>query len=1041
SIWDIKRQTGYLSPELQLSFDRSLSYPSRDIAQSVQRFYRGRGARFILTSLAVMLVPTLVVGADVTRTWDATDNNGAPTTNNNFYSNLNWDSDIRPTFTGNTDSLVFDGANSGSTIALNINGGLSSYLVKSITFNAGTYTITGGQNLTFGDATTSVNNTGNLTNNTPNLQTLNPAAVVSFSFGTINAAAGGITFGGSSEINIGNQSAAAGRDVTVDGNFNVTINRMITGLGTDISEGGALIKNGAGTLFLQGDSPSWGGRITINAGVLQINKSNALGSSDGRTTITGGSDTGRLQLTGGINVGENLYLGGRLAGSTAAHLVNVGGNNTISTPIRLQAGGSEFGISSNSGSLTINNNIDYDTVSGPTNLTLGGAGIGIVAGKIGVGARPISIIKTGSGTWTFSGANNDYTGSTQIAGGRLNLNTSQVGGGAISVADGSTLGISVSAAGQTLNTSDLILGSVTGATLALDLGGFGNTTAALVNATNLTINGASTLQLSAGGAGLGIGQFPLIQYVNPVGGSGFAGLTLGSLPPRVTANLLEDSAGHRLLLNVTAFDVPRWTGDLSSDWNATDDLITGTENWKELNSGNVTTYLQGGAGTDSVLFDDTAKPTAPGAVNVNLTTTLTPATVTVNNSALTYTFSGAGQLSGGANIVKKGTGTLILANTGVNNYTGTTKIESGTLQIGDGTSSGTVGTGEITNNGTLIINRPDAVTVGPVIGGNGAIIKLGSGAATLSSNNTYTGAVTVSAGTLKLGNSNALGSIVAGTTVESGAALDVNGRTVPVGEIISVSGFGVHDTGALINTGTGGLAIGVKNVNLTGSASFGGTARWDIRDSPGGLNANGFELVKVGTNTIFLSNIGETHLGNLTVTDGRFVLEGNTTFGDQPGKITVTAGADLGVEDGIVAHTKPIQLDGGMLSASAGTENLYNSPITLNGSGTARVNTNITLTLGGVISGVGNLNKTSAGLLILTGNNTYEGVTTVSHGTLRVGGDGPSGTVGTGDISLEATTGNTATLAFRRSDTGLIVSNNIISSGSGANVINIGATN
>ena len=204
-----------------------------------------------------------------------------------------------------------------------------------------------------------------------------------------------------------------------------------------------------------------------------------------------------------------------------------------------------------------------------------------------------------------------------------------------------------------------------------------------------------------------------------------------------------------------------------------------------------------------MLFDDTAKTSSPGAVNVNLTTTLTPGTVTVNNTALTYTFSGVGKLSGAANIVKKGAGTLILANTGGNDYSGTTKIEGGTFQIGDGTSAGTVGTGEITNNGTLIINRPDAVTVGPVIGGNGAIIKLGSGAATLSSNNTYTGAVTVSAGTLKLGNSNALGSIVAGTTVEAGATLDVNGRTVPVGEVVTVKGFGVLDTGALVNTGQG----------------------------------------------------------------------------------------------------------------------------------------------------------------------------------------------------------------------------------------------
>lgn len=984
----------------------------------------------------------LALSSDVTRVWDAADNNAAPTANNNFYNNLNWDSDTRPTFSGNTDSLLFNGAGSGSTIALNITGGLTEYLVKSITFDAGTYTLNGAQHLTFGDATSSLNNTGNLTNNSPNIQTLNPAGQISFSFGTIHAAGGGFTFGTASNINIGNQSAAAGRDVKVDGAFNVTVNGELSGVGTDSSEGGALIKNGSGTLFLQRDSPLWGGRITIAEGILQINKGNALGSNDGRTTITGGDSTSRLQFTGGINVNENLYFEGRTAGSSAAHLVNVGGNNTLSAPIRLQAGGTEYRIDSNGGALTLSGNVVHDPANGPSNLTLGGSGTGIVTGKIGAGGQAISVIKDGNGMWTLTGSH-DYSGSTQILGGRLNLSTSQIGGGAISLGDGTTLGLTLAAAGQTLTTSSLTIGESAGASLAFHLGAFGNPTTALVTATDLTINGSNTVQLSTGGGGLSVGQFPLIQYTNPLGGSGFAGLTLGALPPRVTAALVNDSGNHRILLDVTAFDIPVWTGSVSSDWDATDGVATGTANWKELNSGNVTTYLQGDAGTDSVLFDDTAATAIPGKANVNLTTTLTPATITVNNSALTYTFSGTGNLSGGANIVKKGDGTLILANTGGNNYTGATRIEAGTLQIGDGITSGggSVGTGEITNNGTLIINRPDAVSIGPVIGGDGTIIKRGSGAATLSANNTYTGTVIVSAGTLKLGSSNALGSTVAGTIVETGAAIDVNGKTVPVGEVVTISGFGVLDTGALVNTGTGSAAVGLRNVVFAGDTSFGGSARWDIRDNPGGLDAKGFELVKVGSNNIFLAHIGETHLGNIHITTGRVAVEGDTTLGNQAGTVTVALGAELGLEDSTVSHTKPIRLEGGTLIATAGTGNLVASPITLVDSGTLRTNLNVTLTVSGVIGGSGNLTKTTNGTLILTGNNNYTGVTTITGGTLRVGGDTDSGSLGTGDIFLDASVGNTATLGFRRTDTGLVVANNIISIGTGGNVVNIGHTN
>ena len=228
---------------------------------------------------------------------------------------------------------------------------------------------------------------------------------------------------------------------------------------------------------------------------------------------------------------------------------------------------------------------------------------------------------------------------------------------------------------------------------------------------------------------------------------------------------------------------------------------------------------------------------------------------------------------------------------------------------------------------------------------------------------------------------------------------------------------------------------------LTGPTSFGGSTRWDIRDNPGGLNANGFDLLKVGTNSVFLAGLGETHLGNINISAGRVAFEGNTTFGDQPGKITVAAGGELGVEDGTIAHTKPIQLDGGSITASAGVDSQINSPITLNGSGTVRTNANATLTIGGVISGTGNLTKTTGGVLIITGSNTYQGATVVTQGTLRIGGDGPSGSSVREIFPLEATTGNTATLGFRRSDTGLVVTNNIISSGTGANVVNVGATN
>ena len=137
-------------------------------------------------------------------------------------------------------------------------------------------------------------------------------------------------------------------------------------------------------------------------------------------------------------------------------------------------------------------------------------------------------------------------------------------------------------------------------------------------------------------------------------------------------------------LAITAFDIPKWTGAISGDWDVNDgpDPTTGigTVNWQEANSGTPTRYLQFGTSVDSVLFDDTAT----GTTTINLTTSLSPNSVTVNNSTLAYTFSGAGKLTGATTLLKTGSGTLILVNTGGNDYTGTTTINGGTLQLGDG---------------------------------------------------------------------------------------------------------------------------------------------------------------------------------------------------------------------------------------------------------------------------------------------------------------------------------------------------------------------
>lgn len=112
------------------------------------------------------------------------------------------------------------------------------------------------------------------------------------------------------------------------------------------------------------------------------------------------------------------------------------------------------------------------------------------------------------------------------------------------------------------------------------------------------------------------------------------------------------------------------------------------------------------------------------------------------------------------NVVKQGAGTLVL--TGANSYTGATTINEGTLQLGNGGTSGSLSAvGALTNNGTLVFNRSDALTQGThfsagVLCGTGGVIQAGGGITTLNAANTFSGAVVVSNGVLRLAQASAL---------------------------------------------------------------------------------------------------------------------------------------------------------------------------------------------------------------------------------------------------------------------------------------------
>ncbi|HKS37109.1 MAG TPA: autotransporter-associated beta strand repeat-containing protein, partial [Verrucomicrobiae bacterium] len=509
-------------------------------------------------------------------------------------------------------------------------------------------------------------------------------------------------------------------------------------------------------------------------------------------------------------------------------------------------------------------------------------------------------------------------------------------------------------------------------------------------------------------------QFTIIKYSGAIGGAGF-NFGLGDVPSPSTDGFISNNVANSSV-DLVLRDGPKpltWTGVNGSDW----DIAT-TTNWVAFGL-TPTAFLN----ADSVFFYDTA------ATNVvNLTTALLPAVLTVSNQVLNYSFTGGGNLSGFTGLFKEGAGTLTLANSGINDFrggvtvnggtlvlatdnsiSGGVSLNSGTVQVGAGGTTGNLPSGNVVNQSGLIFNRSGDLMVANAISGSGGLTNNGAGTVTLSGNNeNLLGPIQINTGTLKTGSATALGDAGTGTTAGSGGTLDVNGQTLGI-EVVTVSGVGVGGQGAIINTGAGANNA-LRNVTLAGDVTFGGTGRWDIRESAANttdatlntVDSLDHKITKIGANQVSLVGVQVSNLGDVDVQAGIFSVEtGTTSLGNPVRTLTVAAGATLQLFNATTAFDKVIVLNGNGLANTLNNgagENILVGPITLNGN--CIVNAGGTsLTLSGAIGGGGGLTKTGGSALSLTGNDTYTGPTVVSGGVLFVDGAKTGG----GGITVNAT--------------------------------------
>jgi fibronectin-binding autotransporter adhesin len=229
-----------------------------------------------------------------------------------------------------------------------------------------------------------------------------------------------------------------------------------------------------------------------------------------------------------------------------------------------------------------------------------------------------------------------------------------------------------------------------------------------------------------------------------------------------------------------------------------------------------------------------------------------------------------GAISGpGTLYIGLGTLTCALTLSGANTYTGGTMITNGTVVfIGTNNASGTLGTGNVTNNSSLFINRTDsAFTYGGVLSGTGTLTQMGSGTTTLTGNNTYSGATAITNGTLLVNNT-------AGSGTGTGS-VTVSGKG-------SLGGTGAIAGSVAVNSG-GTLALGGGTLALNGGLTLasGSTVSVQVNKAlsqTSGMAAVTGTLINTGADTLVVTNLGPALLAGDTFQIFSSALSGGNTM-------------------------------------------------------------------------------------------------------------------------------------------------------------------
>ncbi|EAC0415728.1 fibronectin-binding autotransporter adhesin ShdA [Salmonella enterica subsp. enterica serovar Apeyeme] len=327
-------------------------------------------------------------------------------------------------------------------------------------------------------------------------------------------------------------------------------------------------------------------------------------------------------------------------------------------------------------------------------------------------------------------------------------------------------------------------------------------------------------------------------------------------------------------------------------------------------------------------------------------------------------------VTGGGQIVKSGSDELIV--TGDNNYSGGTTISGGTLTADHADS---LGSGDIDNSGVLKVGEGELENT---LFGSGSLVKTGTGELTLSGDNSYSGATTISDGTLIAANVNALGS---GDIDNSGTLmLDANGAfelanitthtgattALAAGSTLYASQLTQEDGSTLsidLGAATDDAVITADSVTLGGTLNVTGIG--SVTDS---WTPEAYTYTLIDSDSAITSDFDDLTIAGMNREDVDFLTidgkvdETDNTHYDLTASLSWYADRDNATTDAHGTFT---------LSDPDGS---FNVAATL-------TDVDDTLDPGSRWDGK-SLTKEGAGTLFLSGDNDYSGGTTINEGTL-----------------------------------------------------------